>query len=153
MKPTQQLKLVTATPVQQPTTDPTRVVFDHWVYMFGRHPGRTKMDAERRMAINAALALYGLEDVLLAVEGMSAVPLGDKPESMRDAMREITWFLASARRVEQCLAHGDRLRHAAASAATALQAARPEAPADPVAAAAARERLRDLAQRFRQCNG
>ena len=147
-----QLKLVTPTPETTPTTDPTRQVFDHWVFMFGRHPGRTKLDAERRMAINGALSLYGVDDVLLAVEGMAAVPLGDKPDSMQEAMREVSWFLASARRIESCLRHGDKLRQAAETAA-ATPAPTTKQPADPVATAAARERLRTLAQQYRQAHG
>lgn len=92
------------------SSDPARQVFDHWVFMFGLLASRTKLDDERRKVINEALALYGLDVVLLAVEGMAAAPLGDKPESMRLAMREVSWFLARAKRVESCLRYGDDLR-------------------------------------------
>ena len=144
-----QLRLVTdPPPAHQAATDPTRVAFEHWVFMFGRHPGRTKLDAERRAAINSALALYGLDDVLLAIEGMAAVPLGDKPASMRDAMCEITWFLASAKRVERCLAYGDQLR-AMAAAPVPVTAASEAVQPDPQVVQAERARLRALAERLR----
>ena len=149
-----QLRLVSdPPPAHQAVADPTRVVFEHWVFMFGRHPGRTKLDAERRAAINGALALYGVEDVLLAVDGMAAVPLGDKPSSMQEAMREITWFLASAKRVERCLAYGDQLRESAARAPASAQPVGAEPAADPAVAQAQRERLRAMAEQFRRMNG
>lgn len=130
-----------------------RQVFEHWVFMFGLHPNRTKLDAERRQAINAALVLYegDVQEIMRAVEGMAAVPLGDKPESMQEAMRELTWFLSSAKRIERCLRYSDQLL-AAVQNASVSSAAKPdiEAPAaDPAAAAAARERLRQMAQGFR----
>jgi hypothetical protein len=111
---TAQLKLVTdKAPVHDITTDPTRQVFERWVFMFGRDPRRTKLDTERRHAINAALALYDgdVQTIMLAVDGMAAAPLGDKPESMQDAMREIDWFLGSAKRIERALRWSDVLRH------------------------------------------
>lgn len=152
--PARQLRLVTdPPPTHAATTDPTRQVFEHWVFMFGLHPGRTKLDAHRRAAINSALALYGLADVMLAVEGMAAVPLGDKPESMRDAMREIEWFLASAKRIERCLRYGDQLRAAAEAEPVRGPEPEPVEHADPAAVAKQRERLRDMAQRFRTMNG
>lgn len=149
-----QLRLVKdAPPAHDSSTDPTRQVFEHWVFMFGLHPGRTKLDAERRNAINGAIALYGVPEVLLAVEGMAAVPLGDKPASMQEAMREITWFLANARRVERCLRYGDQLRDAASAPSAAAEPAEVAAPVDQAAVTRQRERLRDLAARFRGLNG
>lgn len=153
MQAGRQLRLVKdAPPAHDVTTDPTRQVFEHWVFMFGLHPGRTKLDAARRAAINGAIAMYGLPDVLLAVEGMAAVPMADKPESMREAMREIEWFLASAKRIERCLRYGDDLRAAAAQPAPAA-ADECVAPVDQAAVAAQRERLREMAARFRGLNG
>lgn len=154
MQAGRQLRLVKEPPpAHDTTTDPTRQVFEHWVFMFGLHPGRTKLDAQRRAAINGAIALYGLADVMLAVEGMAAVPLGDKPESMREAMREIGWFLASAKRVERCLRYGDQLRAAAAQPVPAADAAQPVEPVDRAAVAEQRLRLREMAERFRSMNG
>ena len=149
-----QLRLVTEPPPQPHTsTDPVRVVFDHWVYMFGLMPARTKLDDERRKVINEALALYSLDVVLLAVDGMAAAPLGDKPESMRNAMREISWFLARAKRVESCLRYGDDLHAMAAQPAAAAAPAAAAEPADQAALAAARERMRALAEQCRRLHG
>lgn len=153
-----QLRLVSDPPPahDNSTTDPTRTVFERWVFMFGLNPNRTKLDALRRQAINAALALYDgdVETILLAVDGMASAPLGDKPESMQQAMREVDWFLGNAKRIEQCLRHADVLALLAAQ-----HDARPAAPAadepvaDPQAVAAARERLRALAAQRRGAHG
>ena len=153
-----QLRLVQdAPPAHGVTQDPVRQVFEHWVFMFGKQAARTKLDAERRQVIQAALQLYegDVQTVMLAVEGMAAVPLGDKPESMQDAMREVTWFLAKSSRIENALRWSDRLRLQAAQQ-QAMQCAVPVAPEvattpeDAAAALAARERLRELAQQGRQ---
>lgn len=154
MTASRQLRLVQdAPPAHGVTADPVRQVFEHWVFMFGLQPGRTKLDAERRGAINGALALYGLPDVLLAVEGMAAVPLGDKPASMQEAMREVSWFLASARRVERCLRYGDQLREAAAAPAGGPAVPVDQPAADPAEVARQRARLRELAAQFRAMHG
>lgn len=160
MSTAKQLRLVTdAPPAHHSHThvapDPTRQVFEHWVFMFGLQPARTKLDAERRQTINAALALYDLDMVMLAVDGMAAVPLGDKPQSMCDAMREISWFLASAKRIERCFEYGDQVR-AMLAAAAASPVAPPSAAVDlvdPAVAAAARQRLRHLAEQCRGARG
>lgn len=157
----QQLRLVnTPAPAHNLTTDPVRRVFEHWVFMFGRCAKRTKLDHERRLAIAAALAMYDqdVETIMQAVEGMAAVPLGDKPQSMRDAMIEVSWFLAKAARIERALRYADDLRAMAArSDAAALRVASGPgldvAPADPAAAAAARDKLRALAEQCRGARG
>lgn len=153
-----QLRLVKEAPPEHGTTqDPVRQVFEHWVFMFGLMPSRTKLDAERRGAIQAALQLYewDVQTVMLAVEGMAAVPLGDKPESMQDAMRELSWFLASSKRIEMALRWSDRLRLQAMQQES-LQCVVPVSPVaatspeDAAAALAARDKLRALAQQGRQ---
>jgi hypothetical protein len=134
---------------QAPSQDPTRRVFEHWLFMLGRSPARCKLGPVRRAAINVALTLYD-EDVLLqAVEGIAADPLDDCSDKMRDAMRELEWLLAKESRVERWADLGERLRQRAARM-QAAEASAPEpsadAPApDPAAVAAARERLRRLA--------
>lgn len=150
-----QLRLVTEPPPQpHTTTDPARMVFDHWVFMFGLMPARTKLDDERRKVINAAVALYGLDLVLLAVDGMAAAPLGDKPESMRLAMREISWFLAGAKRVESCLRYGDDLHAVVNTPVQSAAQAEAEAPAaDPAAVRAHKERLKAMADQMRGAHG
>jgi hypothetical protein len=154
-----QLRLVQDAPPQHGTTqDPVRQVFEHWVYMFGLMPARTKLDAERKLVIAAALDLYEgcVPMIMMAVEGMAAVPLGDKPESMQEAMREITWFLASAKRIENALRWRDRLQLMANKVADGVGATGPALPApeatpeERAAARAAKERLRELAVRGRE---
>lgn len=152
-----QLRLVTeAAPAHGVSQDPVRQVFEHWVFMFGLMPARTKLDPERRQVITAALQLYegDVQLLLQAVEGMAAAPLGDKPQSMQDSMREITWFLARSKRIESALRWSDKLRDA-----LELQAHRAAAPvglpqdlsaADKAAAQAGRDRLRALAQQVRE---
>ena len=154
MQAGRQLRLVKdAPPAHDVTTDPTRQVFEHWVFMFGLHPGRTKLDAQRRQAINGAIAQHGLADVMLAVEGMASAPLADKPESMRKAMRQIHWFLATAARVEDCLEYADQLRAAAEALPDGAAASVPEQVVDAAAVAEQRERLRRLAEQFRASHG
>jgi hypothetical protein len=154
-----QLRLVQdAPPAHGVTQDPVRQVFEHWVFMFGYMPARTKLDPERKRIITAALALYDgdVQTIMMAVEGMAAVPLGDKPESMQDAMREVSWFLASARRIESALRWRDRLQLVADRAAAGVAASGPAAlapestPEQRAAALAAREKLRALAARGRE---
>lgn len=156
-----QLKLVTEPPpAHNTTTDPTRRVFEHWCFMFDLNPRRTKLGPLRRQAINAALALYDhdLETILMAVDGMAAAPLGDKPESMQEAMREVDWFLGNEKRIERCLRWADLLRlqveqaqHAQAASATALADTPPQISAAEVQAR--RELLRTTANQLRMQHG
>lgn len=150
-----QLRLVTEPPpAHGRTQDPVRQVFERWVFMMGRSPARCKLDRERAEVIGAALALYegDVATLLHAVDGMAAAPLADKPESMQEAMRELTWFLRSARNIERALAWADKLHEAAAAQdqapPAAVLVAEPTAE-EGAAAAAARERLRALAARGR----
>jgi len=158
MSAAQQLRLVKdAPPAHATTTDPTRQVFEHWVFMFGLHPGRTKLDPERRQVINSALTLYDGDVALVmqAVEGMAAVSLTDKPASMQEAMREISWFLAKAKRIESCLRYAEQLRDMVAydqRRANQVQQAEAE-PADPAALRAVREALRVKAAQIRGQHG
>lgn len=147
-----QLRLVTeAAPARDTQTDAARVVFDTWCFMFNRH-ARTQLTAERRTVINAALALYGVDDVLRAVEGMAAVPLGHLPQSQQDAMREIEWFLVPGKRLERAAEYGDQLR-AAADMPAPDQAAHAPEQVDVQAVRARREKLRELAAKFRAIHG
>lgn len=158
MAQVQQLRLVTEPPPAHGTTqDPARQVFEHWVFMFGKKPARTKLDADRRKAIDTALALYDLPTVLQAVEGMAAAPMHGKPESLVSAITEIEWFLAKAARIERALEHADRL-HAEliAQTTTSSTAAQPaeqltnEQQAEQAARAIeARATLRALAKQLR----
>ena len=154
-----QLRLVQDPPPAHGTTqDPVRQVFEHWVFMFGYMPARTKLDADRKRVIAAALALYDwdVETILLAVEGMAAVPLGDKPQGMQDAMRNIEWFLARSSRIEDALRWRDRMQlvaqRSAALAAMPLPSASPaeRTPEERAALQAAKDRIKALAEQGRQ---
>lgn len=146
-----QLRLVQDAQQPQHTTDPVRRIFDHWLFMLGRSPRRCKLGPTRRAAINGALAIgYDEDTLLLACEGMACVSFDGKPESMREAMLELEWFLAREARIERAVRYGEALRDAAArQSAPAVVAEDAPAPVDPVAAAAARERLRTMAAGLR----
>ncbi len=151
-----QLKLVIDAPAIGATPqDATRRIFDHWLYMLGRNPRRCKLGPTRRAVINAALTVYDEETLLLTMEGIAADPLEGKPESMRSAMRELEWLLASEARIERWADKGEALR-ADALRLDALQRTRADEPppqaADPAAAAAARDRVRALAASLRGAN-
>jgi hypothetical protein len=149
-----QLRLVQDAPpgFQADTRDATRLIFDHWLFMLGRSPRRCKLGPTRRAAINGAMAMgYDADMLMMAVEGMAADPLdGAKDDHMRDAMREIEWLLAREARIERWADRGEALRLQVIQAdQPAPDDAQPAPPVDEVAAAAARERLRQLGARSR----
>ena len=150
---TAQLRLVqdTAPPPQPNSADPVRRIFEHWAFMFGRSTRRCKLGPGRRAAIMAALAIgYDEDTLLLACEGMASVSFEGRPESMREAMQELEWFMAREARIERAVRYGEALRAAAANLQHAPAAADVVVPvADPVAVAAARERLRTMAAALR----
>lgn len=129
--------------------DDTRRVFEHWLFMFGRNPRRCKLGPTRRAAINAALTLYDVETIELAIDGMAADPLdGCRPEA-REAMHELEWLLAKESRVERWAGQGDALQQRIA-AALARRQQQQNAPGSeegptPEEAAQARERVRVMA--------
>lgn len=150
-----QLKLVQdKAPVHNITTDPTRVVFERWVFMFGLQPGRTVLDHERRNVINSALALYGgdVQTIVNAVDGWATASLADKSPSLRRAMRKLKYFLANSDRIEDCLELHDELQlqlereQAAADAPQDDGPSRPEPTPEQVSAQ--REALRQMAARM-----
>lgn len=132
--------------------EPARRIFEHWVFMSGRSIRRCKMGPTRAGVILAALSMGYDEDMLMmAIEGMAADPLADcDSQRMRDAMREIEWFMAREARIERWAERGERLR------ALAITPAHPPADTEqpPTAeqqaeAQAARQRLQAMAQRLR----
>lgn len=155
MTAAKQLRLVTDSPPAHHTTaDPVRQVFEHWVFMFGLRAASTKLGPKRKPVIAGALALgYTAAELMLAVDGMASASLDGKPEGMQERMREIDWFLADEVRIERCMRHGEKLRELAARAVSAPVQVAEEAPVDPAAAAAARERLRTLANQCRGLHG
>lgn len=130
----------------QGSTDPVRRVFDHWLFMLGRAPNRCKLDPVRKAAIGAMLTLYDEDQLCAAIEGMAADPLDDcGSDKMRAAMREIEWLMARGSRIERWADIGDRLRLEALRRETVPEAAPVQSIVDPAVAAAARERLRQMA--------
>lgn len=153
-----QLRLVNDGPAPQAAArDPVRQVFEHWVLLNGKSPARCKMGPSRKAAIQFALALYDVDTVLLAVEGMASAPLDGKSDDLRAALRELDWFLAKEGRVERCAELGEAfraegLREQAQARRQRAQAA--DAPADdPAAVAAARAALAERAARMRGGRG
>jgi hypothetical protein len=146
-----QLRLVQDAQQPQTSTDSVRRVFEHWLFMLGRSPRRCKLGPTRRAAINGALAIgYDEETLMLACEGMACVSFEGKPESMREAMLELEWFMAREARIERATRYNKALRDAAARQAVPVAVAEAvAATVDPVAAAAARERLRTMAAALR----
>lgn len=133
--------------------DPAQRVFDHWVLMMGRNPRRCALGQVRRLALNAALAMYDEDMLLQAVEGMAADPLDDAAgDKMRDAMREIEWLMAREARIERWANKGLELRRQVARGDDGAAAAPlgDEMPQDPAEAAVRAQALRDFAARLRR---
>lgn len=135
------------------TQDPTRRVFEHWLYMLAKSPARCKLGPTRRAAINAALTLYEVETLQLAIDGIAGDPLDDCSEKMASAMREIEWLLAKESRVERWADMGEAFRRRLLHDET-IDAPPDIAPelVDPAAAAAARDRLRTFCAARRQAS-
>lgn len=111
-------------------------------------PGHDQVDTHAATALGRIG--YDEDTLMLACEGMACVSFDGKPESMREAMLELEWFLAREARIERAVRYGEALRDAAArqaQPATVVEAA--PVVVDPVAAAAARERLRAMAASLR----
>lgn len=150
-----QLRLV----VEAPATgfgcapdDPTRRVFEHWVFMFGRNPKRCKLGPTRRAAINAALALYDVDQLELAIDGMAADPLEGCHGGMAEAMRDLEWLFAKESRIERWAEAGEALRERLALDDQRRQQAQAEPVSTPetrAEEAASRERVQALALRLR----
>lgn len=146
MSAAKQLRLVGAPDLaDRPAShDPSRVVFEHWLFMFGKSPNRCKLGPQRRRVINAALALYELEDVLLAIEGCAADEWCAGHNNLGREFTDVEWLLANESRIERFAEVGERLQERAAAQAKA-RAEQPVAasaePDDPAAVQAARDAL------------
>ena len=152
-----QLKLISRVDAPSPSfeheasADPVRRVFDHWLFMTGRNPARTKLGPQRRHAIAAFLVLYTEADAELAVEGNLI-----DAWCVENARHDIDWLLTGESRVERFMLLGERLREHAAKAQARRERAADvaEGPApDPQAAQAARERMRALVDQYRRSGG
>lgn len=127
------------------SADPVSRVFGEWLFWTGRSPVRTKLGPQRRQAIGAALTLYDEDMVVQAVIGAAA----DEWLAQHDGLG-IEWVLAGESRIERFAAVGQRLQARAAAGVQqpACEAAPEPSPEQLAAAAAARERMRDLVQRL-----
>lgn len=112
MSAARQLRLVEpqAASDQPLRTDPTAVVFDHWVALMGKRPGLCKLGPTRRQAINAMLVLYPLDIVLAAVEGLAADPMESTPPHIAEHMRDLEWLAKRESNVERYAERGLQLR-------------------------------------------
>lgn len=129
---------------------PVEEVFEHWVFMFGHNRNRCALGPTRKRAIEKALELYGVETLLLAVEGCASSAWHAGDNDRQRPYQDLQLILRDEEHVERFAAMGDALRERSA----AMQRARsadvvPIVPSDPAASAEARERLREMAARIR----
>jgi hypothetical protein len=116
------LHLVHSTAAEQPKSAADRL-FDHWVFMLGKNPLRTKMGPTRRKVIERALALYEDEDTLmLAIEGCAASRWHAGENDRGRPFDDIELILRDESHVERFAADGEALR-ARADRAVQRQAA------------------------------
>jgi len=149
MTAARQLRLVDdKAPRHGTTRDPVRQAFEHWCFMFEK-PVYTKLDSERRAVITKAVDDYGLPLVMLAIEGQAARDLRAKDLPIAKAMREVSWFLKTAKHTEDAIAEGEALRSRLQAADASEAQPEPAEPQDAAAQAADLARLRDLARRAR----
>lgn len=122
--------------------DPVRQVFDHWVLLNDKNPLRCKLAPDRRQVIAAALSVYDIDTVLLAVEGMASAQLSHLPESQQAAMRDLEWFLPRSRFFDRAVELGERVRAQLAAGPVQQPAgAQPRTPEQQAEWEAARQRL------------
>lgn len=129
---------------------PVERVFDHWVFMLGKHPRRTALGPLRRRAIERMLALYDEDVLLLAIEGCAASAWHAGENDRGRAFDDLELILRDEPHVERFAEAGqrlrDRLRERERTAAVVVPIAAEKD--DPAALAAARERLREAAARL-----
>lgn len=125
-------------------------VFEHWVFMFGKRPGRCALGPERTKAIERALALYGgPEMAMLAIEGASSCEWNAGHNPSGTVYDDVGLILRNEAQIERFAALGEKLREQAAeqeqqaAVGPATQAGPSEA--EEAAGRAARERLRAYA--------
>jgi hypothetical protein len=128
---------------------PVEAVFTHWVFMFGHNRNRCALGPTRRRIIERALELYGVDTLLLAIEGCasSAWHAGDNDRNR--TYQDLQLILRDEEHVERFAAMGDALRSRDAAASRPSADVVPIAPSDPQAEGEARERLRAMAERLR----
>lgn len=148
-----QLRLVQGAPLPQVGTssDPVRVVFDHWLFILGKSAARCKLGPTRRAAIASALTLYEPDVLLQAIEGMAADPWCGGANRTGQALFDVEWLFAKEDRIERMADAGEAARRRAQQleqqrAELQARPPQPEAPPDP----AARERYRAMLAEMRR---
>lgn len=131
-----------------PDRTPVERVFDHWVFMLGKHPRRTALGPTRRRSIERALALYDEETLLLAIEGCasSAWHAGDNDRGR--AFDDLELILRDEAHIERFAELGQKLRDRLRDRDAQARAVVPIATPDAAAVAEQRERLRQAAARL-----
>jgi hypothetical protein len=152
---TSQLRLVTDETAAAATVPNSAVerIFGHWVFMFGKHAGRTALGPTRRRAIVRALQLYPEGELLLAVEGCAASPFHNGDNDRGQSYTDVTLILRDEEHLERFAALGREARRQALAelarerSTAAAQASAPEVGETPEQAALNRERVRQIAAR------
>ena len=125
--------------------DDVMSVFAYHVYMVRGSLTTSRMGPKRRALIAAWVQVYDREILHQASEGFAADGfwLGENRDHRR--MASIEHMLKDEARIEECAERGRMLRERAAK----IERIEPERAQDPAAAAAARERIRALADQMR----
>ena len=123
-------------------------VFEHWVFMLGKHPQRTALGPKRKRAIEGALALYDEEVLLLAIEGCAASAWHAGENDRGRPFDDLELILRDEPHVERFAEAGQRLRDRLREREARERAVAPIAPQDPEAIAAARQLVREAAARM-----
>ena len=123
-------------------------VFDHWVFMLGKHPRRTALGPTRRRAIERSLALYDEDTLLLAIEGCAASAWHAGENDRGRAFDDLELILRDEPHVERFAELGQRLRERLLERDAARRTVVPIAEPDAQAIAEQRARLREAAARI-----
>lgn len=134
-----QLQLVGVTPADADSRSPEEQVFDHWVWVMGKRPGRTVLGPERRRVLRRALELYDVETLKLAIDGCATSPFHAGENDRATPYRDLELIVRSERTVERFAEMGEEAHE------KARQALRRRREAAQAAAAAAREQAASAA--------
>ena len=143
-----QLKLVGPT-AQAPAREADRALFEHWAFMWDKNVARCAFGPTRRQAVRAALLLYEVDVLMLAIEGHAASAYHAGENRSGRAYDDITDALRDEATIERFAAAAEAMHRRARHAQEKAAQHQAEAEPDPEGAAAARERLREIARELR----
>jgi hypothetical protein len=126
---------------------PLERVFEHWVFMLGKAPGRVALGPQRRRAIERALDLYPEATLLLAVEGCASSAWHAGDNDRRRPFDDLALILRDEEHIERFAEMGQRLRDRLRDRDAQARSVVPIATPDAAAVAEQRERLRQAAAR------